>query len=627
MYRTFADVVTKNDLDEQAKQAGLRPLTPPVTGGKPYNDVAERSPNQAEYMNSIIHRMENLPPDPRQDNPLKITNDARKAGLDFRLILPEAEDFAGSKINAAVERIHSIWQDTAADRGTQLVFCDLSTPKGGKVLSTDASPQRDTEFETLLDVDGTLIPERQELAARGTDSLEEGDESGEDATVASDMDAVIALSSRFSVYDDIRNKLVARGIPAEEIAFIHEANTDVRKAKLFSDMNAGHVRILLGSTSKMGAGMNVQKRLVAAHHLDAPWRPSDLEQRNGRIIRQGNLFYERDPDNFSVGIYNYATKQTYDARMWQTIEYKAAAIEQFRKGDLLQRVIDDVQSEAANAAEMKAAASGNPLILMQVQLAADLRKLEALYSQHQRGQHRLRDRLKWLEGTDARLAAAEADHAANLRCRDANTHIVREKGKEKIQIELRTDEGLLTDKDGDKMKDLLLGCIKEVTRNVGAKALFGSYRGFAMHIVRYTQPCGGKDGFRIVVSGPGEQEFRPDNLIYMFDDKLSLSGLFLRMDNFLGKGLDESMEKLREKCRQEKAELATVQDALGKEFPQKAELALARENNSAVIRELQRMQEDASYISQWTPKTLLGEEKSEVEERAIVTPMVQRRVR
>ena len=624
MYRTFADVVTKNDLDEQAKQAGLRPLTPPVAGGKPYNDVAERSPDQAEYMNSIIHRMENLPPDPRRDNPLKITNDARKAGLDFRLILPEAEDFAGSKINAAVERIHRIWQDTAADRGTQLVFCDLSTPKGGKALSADASPQPDTKFETLLDVDSTLIPERQELAARGTDCLEEGDENGEDATVASDMDAVIALSSHFSVYDDIRNKLVARGIPAEEIAFIHEANTDVRKAKLFSDMNAGHVRILLGSTSKMGAGMNVQKRLVAAHHLDAPWRPSDLEQRNGRIIRQGNLFYERDPDNFSVGIYNYATKQTYDARMWQTIEYKAAAIEQFRKGDLLQRVIDDVQSEAANAAEMKAAASGNPLILMQVQLAADLRKLEALYSQHQRGQHRLRDRLKWLEGTDARLAAAEADHAANLRCRDANTHIVREKDKEKIRIELRTDEGLLTDKDGDKMKDLLLGCVKEVTRNVGAKALFGSYRGFAMHIVRYTQPFGGKDGFRIVVSGPGEQEFRPDNLIYTFDDKLSLSGLFLRMDNFLGKGLDESMEKFREKCRQEKAELATVQEALGKDFPQKAELALARENNSAVIRELQRMQEDASYISQWTPKTLLGEEKSEVDERTIVIPMVQR---
>ena len=291
------------------------------------------------------------------------------------------------------------------------------------------------------------------------------------------------------------------GGPPEEIAFIHEANTDLRKAKLFSDMNAGHVRILLGSTSKMGAGMNVQKRLVAAHHLDAPWRPSDLEQRNGRIIRQGNLFYERDPEHFSVGIYNYATKQTYDARMWQTIEYKAAAIEQFRKGDLLQRVIDDVQSEAANAAEMKAAASGNPLILMQVQLAADLRKLEALYSQHQRGQHRLRDRLKWLNGTDERLAKAESAYAANIRHRDSHTHIIKEKDKEKIRIELFAGDKMLTDRDGEKIKDILLGCVKEITRNAGARVLFGSYRGFAMHLERYAQSFGGKEGFRIVVTG------------------------------------------------------------------------------------------------------------------------------
>ena len=219
----------------------------------------------------------------------------------------------------------------------------------------------------------------------------------------------------------------------------------------------------------------------------------------------------------------------------------------------------------------------------------------------------MRDRLKWLEGTDTRLAEEEAGHAANLRCRDANTHIVRETDKEKIRIELRTDEGLLTDRDGEKMKDLLLGCVKEVTRNIGAKALFGTYRGFAMHVVRHTQAFGGKDGFRITVSGPGEREFRPDNLVYTFDDKLSLSGLFQRMDNFLGKGLEEGMEKFREKCRQEKAELATVQDALGKEFPQKAELALARENNSAVIRELQRMQDDASYVSTWTPKTSLAD--------------------
>ena len=595
MYRTFADVVTKSDLDEQAKQAGERPLTPPIEGGKPFNDVVERSDAQARYMNSIIHRMENLPPDPRRDNPLKITNDARKAGLDYRLIEPAADDFEGSKLNAAVERIHEIWRETSADKGTQLVFCDLSTPKGGKAQASAQTERQDLESGTLIDVDGTPVREAPEQ------------EDEDEALGIVNMDEVIAASGKFSVYDDMKQKLMAKGIPAGEIAFIHDANTDMRKAKLFSDMNAGRVRVLLGSTAKMGAGMNVQKRLVAAHHLDAPWRPSDLEQRNGRIIRQGNMFYERNPESFTVKIFNYATKQTYDARMWQTIEYKSAAIEQFRKGDLLQRVIDDVASEAANAAEMKAAASGNPLILMQVQLASDLRKLEALYSQHQRSQHRMRDRLKWLEGTDTRLAEEEADHAANLRCRDANTHIVREKDKEKIRIELRTDEGLLTDRDGEKMKDLLLGCVKEVTRNIGAKALFGSYRGFAMHVVRHTQASGGKDGFRITVSGPGEREFRPDNLVYTFDDKLSLSGLFQRMDNFLGKGLEEGMEKFREKCRQEKAELATVQDALGREFPQKAELALARENNSAVIRELQRMQDDASYVSTWTPKTSLAD--------------------
>ncbi|WP_298068822.1 SNF2-related protein, partial [uncultured Mailhella sp.] len=314
MYRTFADVVTKSDLDDQAKQAGERPLTPPVSGDKPYNDVVERSPDQAEYMQKIIYRMENLPKDPRIDNPLKVTNDARKAGLDFRLIEPTADDFEGSKLNTAVQRIYDIWRDTSADRGTQLVFCDLSTPKGGK----GSTPQQAASPPEAESVDDEEDSERMESDA----------DSGEDPTVATDMDAVIALSSgNFSVYDDMRKKLMARGIPAEEIAFIHDANTDIRKAKLFSDMNAGRVRILLGSTAKMGAGMNVQKRLVAAHHLDAPWRPSDLEQRNGRIIRQGNMFYERDPDTFSVQIYNYATKQTYDARMWQCIEYKSAAIE------------------------------------------------------------------------------------------------------------------------------------------------------------------------------------------------------------------------------------------------------------------------------------------------------------
>lgn len=604
MYRTFADVVTKSDLDEQAKQAGERPLTPPIEGGKPFNDVVERSPAQAAYMDKIIQRMENLPPDPRIDNPLKVTNDARKAGLDFRLIAPNADDYEGSKLNAAVARIYDIWRDTTNDKGTQLVFCDLSTPKGGKVPASAQSERQDLESGALIDVDGTLVretPEQEDMA----------EDDGDDALAGVvNMDEVIAMSSgKFSVYDDMKQKLMAKGIPADEIAFIHDANTDIRKAKLFSDMNTGRVRVLLGSTAKMGAGMNVQKRLVAAHHLDAPWRPSDLEQRNGRIIRQGNMFYERNPDTFTVKIFNYATKMTYDSRMWQCIEYKSAAIEQFRKGDLLQRVIDDVASEAANAAEMKAAASGNPLILMQVQLAADLRKLEALYSQHQRSQHRMRDRLKYLASTETRLAKEETLYAENIRRRDSHTRTVMEKGKEKILVELTADGKTLTAKDSEKIKDRLLEGVKEVTRDSSAKFPLGSYRGFEVSVEHAATRMSGKDGFQLSLLGAGEREFRPGNLFYDFEEKFSLAGLFQRMDNFLARGLDEAVETQRENARQEKAELETVKAALGKDFPQQEELALARENHSAVIRELQRMQDDSSYVSTWTPKTSLTDEQ------------------
>ena len=289
--------------------------------------------------------------------------------------------------------------------------------------------------------------------------------------------------------------------------------------------------------------------------------------------------------------------------MWQVIEYKAAAIEQFRKGDLLQRVIDDVQSKAANAAEMKAAASGNPLILMQVQLASDLRKLEALYSQHQRGQHRLRDRLKWLGSVETRLDKAERAYAANIQRRDSHTHVIKEKGKDKICVELLADGKLLTEKDSEKIKNRLLDGVKEVTRNSSAKVSFGSYRGFDVHIVR-SSLLYGSDGFRLTMRGEGEQEFLPDNLRYSFDDQFSLSGLFQRMDNFLAKGLDESIERQRENARQESAELETVKAALGKEFPQKDELTLAREKHGAVIRELQRMQDDSNYVSTWEPKKI-----------------------
>ncbi len=603
MYRSFADVVTKSDLDEQAAKAGMRPLTPSVDGGKPFNHVVERSSGQAAYMEQIIERMEHLPKDPRIDNPLKITNDARKAGLDYRLIDPEAGDYDGSKSNAVVERIFQIWQDTTADKGTQLVFCDLSTPKSGAGVAAP-TPAAGLEFveEDFFpgaDSEDTAPAAGSDEEGAG-DSVEAGDDDGADNTVSADMDACVAAGSRFSVYEDMRQKLMERGIPAEEIAFIHDANTDIRKAKLFSDMQAGRVRVLLGSTAKMGAGMNVQKRLVAAHHLDAPWRPSDLEQRNGRIIRQGNMLYERDPDKFAVGVYYYATKQTYDARMWQTIEYKAAAIEQFRKGDLLQRVIDDVQSEAANAADMKAAASGNPLILMQVKLASDLRKLEALHSQHQRSQHRLRDRLKWLGAAEGRLAKAQTDYTANCGLRDGNTRTFTEKGKERIRLEWFKDGKLLTEKHSEQIQCILRDAVKDITRESKAKPLLGKYRGFEVSMLRSSQAPGG-DGFRLALKGMGDQEFQPDNLVYGFDEKFSLSGMFQRLDNFLDKGLEQAFQTYQSNVRQEMAEMDTVKAALGQEFPQKDELALVRENHSAVMRELKRMQDEPGYVSEWEP--------------------------
>ncbi len=580
MYRTFADVVTKADIDEQLKKENKISLTPSIKNGKPNNHTVERSDLQAKYMEEIISRMEHLPKDPREDNPLKITNDARKAGLDYRLIDPTAPDFAGSKVNACANRIYELWEESIADRGTQLVFCDLSTPKGH---SQDINPSKEVE----------IIQDN-----------EFGDVEKDEAEQIINMDEVLAglAGNGFSVYDDLKKKLIAKGIPNEEIAFIHDANTDIRKAKLFSDMNKGSVRILIGSTSKMGAGMNVQERLVSAHHLDAPWRSADLEQRNGRIIRQGNSLYEKDP-NFEVEINYYATKQTYDARMWQTIEYKANAIEQFRKGDVLQRSIDDIQSEASNAAEMKAAASGNPLILQEVNLNTEKRKLEALYSQYNRSKYRLEDRLKYLQNSDKRYEIAQNSYDENIQLRDKNTKKIIENGKEKIKVELITsDNKRLTGDNSAEMQNLFIGGAKEVMNYRNKKVEFGNYRGF--DVAMKFAHTGGKDGFRFTLANKSGQEFTGDNLVYAHDDKISLTGLFQRMDNFLEKEFDQRLQRETLTHQREKQELPTVQNELLKGFNQADDLKLTRDNHNAVLRELKRIQEDTAYISDWKPKTM-----------------------
>ncbi|WP_242540271.1 Eco57I restriction-modification methylase domain-containing protein [Trinickia mobilis] len=593
LYRSFADVITKTDLQEQAAAQGTRFPVPRVKGGKPQNVIVDRSPMQAQYMGiqsaqlgedgqqriradgtnvmdwnpgSIIHRMENLPDDPRIDNPLKITNDARKAGLDFRLVDADAPDFAGSKTNAAIDRIIDIYERWDERKGTQLVFCDLSTPKDIRGATNRPEAVTDNAEDPSVEHDDP------------------------DDTPSVSMDELLSRGAKFSVYNDIREKLIARGIPADQIRFIHEADTDAKKQKLFAAMNRGEVRVLLGSTSKMGAGTNVQRRLVALHHLDAPWRPSDLEQREGRIERQGNLFYEQDPDGFEIEIYRYATKQTYDSRMWQTIEYKAAGIEQFRRGDSLQRVIEDVASESANAAEMKAAATGNPLIFQQVQLSADLKKLEAVYSNFKRSRHALESRVAWLADADKRADNSIANARMEIAIRDKNT----------------TDAfrfvagGRTYGKDqNNQVHGLVLASMKQAIESKSSGSTeeirtfpVGQYRGFEVG----TYCDRGSIRFQL----KGHHLYSPDNLTYRPEDDFKLSGFFSRIDNFLGK-LDTRVVDAEERRESEKAEYGRARDELKKPFPQQAQLEMLRRDAADVLTELKKVQADPNYVSSWVP--------------------------
>jgi N12 class adenine-specific DNA methylase/predicted RNA methylase len=387
-YLSFADVINRDDINRQLAARGETLGTPKIRTGKPQNIVVERSQDQADYIGeasidsngnesypkgSLVYRAENIPKKQEKgaDNMLKIMSDARKAALDMRLIDPSLPDNPNSKVNEAIRRILTTYRQWNDDKGVQLVFCDLSTPKG-------AIAQEKARIEELV----RLADEGDEAAIKELDEMS--------------PDELDALNSSFSVYDDMKAKLIAQGIPANQVAFIHDAKTDIQKEALFGKVRSGQIRVLIGSTAKMGAGMNVQDKLVALHHLDAPWRPSDLEQREGRIIRQKNEFYKRDPEGFEVDIMRYATKQTLDSRMWQTLEGKARFIEQIRKGDIKSRSVEDIGGEAANAAEMKAASSGNPLILEEMTLRREVQNLEAEKQRHVREQHRLKSTAKRL---------------------------------------------------------------------------------------------------------------------------------------------------------------------------------------------------------------------------------------
>ena len=269
---------------------------------------------------------------------LKITSDGRKLGLDQRIINPLLPDEPGTKVNKCVENIVRIWNEGKAERLTQLVFCDISTPKKSTSKKVDAQ-------------------------------LDEADVIGE-----------------ISIYDDIRDKLILQGIPNEEIAYIHDANTEAKKEVLFEKVRKGEVRVLLGSTQKMGAGTNVQDRLIALHDLDCPWRPGDLAQREGRIVRQGNR-------NKVVHVYRYCTQDTFDAYLWQTVETKQKYISQIMTSKTPVRACEDVDDTVLSYAEIKALCAGDPRIKERMDLDVDIAKLKMVRADHNSKQYRLEDQL------------------------------------------------------------------------------------------------------------------------------------------------------------------------------------------------------------------------------------------
>ena len=398
-----------------------------------HNVVAQPTEQQQEMVKALSERaslVHSGTVDPSQDNMLKITSDGRKLGLDQRIINQALPDEPGTKVNQCVANIMQIWRDGEADKLTQLVFCDISTPQAAP--SKKAAKALDNP--TLHALEQSVPLAKQEPV--------------------------------FTVYEDIRQKLIAQGMPADQIAFIHDANTEVRKKELFAKVRTGQVRVLLGSTAKMGAGTNVQDRLVALHDLDCPWRPGDLAQRKGRIERQGN-------SNPLVHVYRYVTEGTFDAYLWQTVENKQKFISQIMTSKSPVRSCDDVDETALSFAEIKALCAGDPRIKERMDLDVEVSKLKLMKADHQSKQYRLEDQLlkyfpEEIEKHKGFIQGFEAD------LETLATHPHPEDGF--AGMEVRGDT--LTDK--ENAGAALLDACKEIKNSEPVQ--IGSYRGFAMSV-------------------------------------------------------------------------------------------------------------------------------------------------
>ena len=503
LFKEAADIKTSDQLN--------LPTPTPIY----HNEVAQPTEIQKQMVQELSERAARVHAqlvDPGTDNMLKITSDGRKLGLDQRIINPNLPDDPNSKVNRCVDNIHRIWQDGQADRLTQLVFCDLSTPKTGA-----------TGAKAAKTAGGNLDSPELNAVQRLIDK-ENPDEPG------------------FTVYDDIREKLVARGIPREEIAFIHEANTETRKKELFAKVRSGQVRVLMGSTFKMGAGMNVQDRLVALHDLDCPWRPGDLEQRSGRIIRQGNR-------NKEVHIYRYVTESTFDAYLWQTVENKQKFISQIMTSKSPVRSCQDVDETALSYAEIKALCAGDERIKEKMDLDVDVARLKLMKASHQSQQFRLEDNL--LRHFPEQIRQNESfveGFTADMQTLSAHPHPV----DGFAGMEVKGD--LLTDK--DNAGAAILEAFKDAK---GMEPVpIGSYRGFAMSL---TVEDFGRD-FILTLKG------KMNHRVTLGKDA---RGNLTRIDNALN-AMPDRLQNVRNTLDALTAQMETAKAELGKPFPQEDEL-------------------------------------------------------
>lgn len=476
MYRSFADVQTADMVKLNVPEAEKH-----VINLKPSDTVLELAQQIVERAEKIHAGMVS----PYEDNMLKITSDGKKLALDPRCFVPESEDEAGSKLNVASEYIHEIWERTTDIKGTQIVFCDLSTPK--------------KKFEDYI---------------YGTD---------------------------FDAYNDLKYKLVQRGIPAEEIAFIHEAKTDEQKQALFDKVNSGAIRVLIGSTEKCGAGTNVQKRLVALHHLDTPYRPSDMEQREGRIIRQGNT-------NKKVDIYTYVTERTFDSYSYQILENKQRFIGQINNGDSTAREAEDIDETTISYAEIKAITAANPKIKRKMEVDADISRLRVLEGQYKKNLYELQDKIRKDFPEEIRKQELLIERVTlDL------MHLQSSKPENPEAFEISVNGTVYMDKkEGGK-------ALTEVLFKSKPEAVVAEYCGFKISMNPITSLTGERE-ITLAVNGQ-----------YTLSVGDSASGNLTRLDNFI-EDFPKRKERLENRLNQLKEDLDIAKEQVEKPFEHKEEL-------------------------------------------------------